>query len=921
MKNYPTYLLLLAGIVTASQSMTTPALGAPVSISANPIHLQRTSSLGTLSAVSLQSGVSAKLSNIQMARKNTGSILIYTLTYTNNTSSPYKLINAFSKVTTTEGITVKGTILPENKTKTIVPAHNQLSVTYYINSGTAASLKGTRVTMFGWDFNSSNYEKKLGSFKLPAAYSSAISQGQSKKVVINNLAMILKAEKLQTIRFNDKSYAVVMLNITNKGSETLSSPSYKTYLESAGGSSFELQLDHAGREYSIQPGSSRTVTYLTEIPAALNMKKMSLLITRNEPTLQLELPVASFQLPGTTTSSLVVPANKVKKLTIGSSTVETQLKQASMSTNGDKAAWVMQFRIKNTSSQAVTLPVYELAIKSSEGYAFPISTKALSGVTLKPLEDKVIQLAVDIPLKLKQSALQLQLVEPSAPTSSSTDSTDTKEAAPAPAADTFTLPTAFYKIPYAQEQMQSQQTEYTVDNSYGSFGVTLDSIQRMPWSTEDMVVAKIRLRNAGSSSVTIPDLNGQMKAENNRTSSPVQLVAENTDTSSLAAGDSAVYYVIGRFPYDHNLNQLKIELNTVPAKADTSAVAEPFLTLNTGQISSAVSKIAGGASFHIPTAGKRAEVKERRTITYQGTGQNIAYTELEMSSEETRTSNPSRLVAYYKTADNEYYEASVIQSNKAIRPKGKNLITIWSQLPTNVNTSQLTLYIGEGVKEGQLAQADDTPTAYINTVELALKKQTPAPVATLSSEMELFPYTFAMTRAVGTLVEGQDTVSFNMTYNLTKNSNYETGDTGHRLIMQWVDPSGQIQEKAMIPGTDLAAGQSLAYSTSLTSSAYKTTKTRKFTINVYDEFQGERIQLGSQSYNLDMVLTTVDNSSNTGSSAPAPVTPDTPDTPDTSANPDKPGTPDSAEKTGSTSKNSSTDNSKNSPSNTNGGKA
>ncbi|ANF98339.1 hypothetical protein [Paenibacillus bovis] len=920
MKNYPTYFLLLAGIVTSSQSIPTSVLAAPVSTSVPHAQIQRVSSLGSLSSVALQSGVSARLSNLQMARKNTGSILVYTLTYTNTTSSPYKLLNAFSKVTTSQGITTRGTVLPEDKTKTIVPAHNQLSVTYYIKPEAAASLNGTRITMFGWDFNSSNYEKKLGSFHIPAAYSPAAAKGHSQKVVIDNLPIVLKPAKLQTIRFNNTSYAVVMLNITNQGAETLDSPNYKTYLQSAGGSTFELRLDHAGREYRIAPGSSKTVTYLTEIPASLKMKKMSLLITRTEQTLQTELPVASFQLPEVTASNLVVPAGKVKTLTIGSSTIETQLKQASMSTSGDKAAWMIQFRVKNTGTQALTLPAYELALKSSEGYAFPIRTKALGSLTLKPLEDKVIQLSAEVPLKLKQSALQLQLVEPSVPaeSSSSSDSDTAAKPTAAPATSSIDLPTAFYKIPYTPEQTQSEQAEYTVDNSYGSFGVTLESIQRMPWSTEDMVVAKIRLRNAGSSSVTLPELTGSMRAENNRTSSPVQLVAENNESSSLAAGDSAVYYVIGRFPYDHNLNQLQLELNTAADKSDATADAsELFLTLRTGPINSAVSRIASGASFHIQTAGKRAEVKECRTITYTGAGQNIAYTELEMSSEETRTSNPSRLVAYYKTQDNEYYEAEVIQSSKAIRPKGKNLVTVWSQLPANVNTSQLTLYIGEGVKEGQLAQPSDTPTAYINAVELALKKQTPAPVTTLSSNMELFPYTFAVTRATGTLVEGQDTVSFNMTYNLTKNNNYETGDTGHRLILQWIDPSGQIQEKVMVPGTDLTTGQSLAYSTSLTSNAYKTTQSRKFTMNVYDEFQGERIQLGSQSYNLEMVLTTIDSSSNTGSSTPAPSTPDTPETPDTG----KSGTVDNSGNAGNTGKNTGSDSNTNHSSTTTGGKA
>ncbi|WP_340007801.1 hypothetical protein MHH52_08035 [Paenibacillus sp. FSL K6-0276] len=36
------------------------------------------------------------------------------------------------------------------------------------------------------------------------------------------------------------------------------------------------------------------------------------------------------------------------------------------------------------------LPTYELSIQTAEGYSIPVNAKALDNVTLKPLEEKLI---------------------------------------------------------------------------------------------------------------------------------------------------------------------------------------------------------------------------------------------------------------------------------------------------------------------------------------------------------------------------------------------------------------------------------------------------------------------------------------------------------------------------------------------------
>lgn len=110
-------------------------------------------------------------------------------------------------------------------------------------------------------------------------------------------------------------------------------------------------------------------------------------------------------------------------------------------------------------------------------------------------------------------------------------------------------------------------------------------------------------------------------------------------------------------PYTYQFNQLKITLQETSGESKNN-----FLSLSTNQLDSRVQEVAALSSFQIDLESKKAEVLERRTTVYQGASSNIMYTELEMNSEETRKSEQAQLVAYYKTPDNQYYEAEVNQS-------------------------------------------------------------------------------------------------------------------------------------------------------------------------------------------------------------------------------------------------------------------
>ncbi|WP_044878210.1 hypothetical protein [Paenibacillus sp. IHBB 10380] len=841
-KRRKTYAAVLLTTVLLSQSMAYEAYAASAGTSPVAKSTKAVFNLDKLGSIVLKSNVSVKLMDINISEQPSGNILTYTLRYSNGSGSNVSLIDYFSKVTTTGGTTVQGSPITSDATKESVPSKSGQTVTYYVNIGKATKVTGAKVSIFGWDFNSADYQKRLGVFTVPTNYSMVAAKGQSKKITMNNLPITTKAESLQKIQINGKVYMRIGISLTNSDTKVLSDPGFKAYLASASGSVFELTLDDASSGYKVQPQEKKMIYYLAEIPSYIKTDNMTLQFAEEDSTLKINLPVITFTLPALTASDSAVADYAVKKISINHNTVETQLKSASVYSENDTAKWNLLFRIKNLGNKSVALPAYELAIKAAEGYSIPVDTKALANLTLKPLEEKIIELSADVRLDLNQSKLMLQLTEPAA-------------------TDKIIFPTAYYQIPYSQESNNRLGLENMLENRHGTFGVKIDSIQRLPWADEDQIVAKISIRNTKSTTVKLPALKALVKAGLSDLSSTTQIVAKNAQTS-LAPHETAEIYVITKVPYSSSIKQLRIVLQETSGDDVTN-----FLTLNTSLLNNVMNTVVAGGSFPIDFTGKKAEIRERRTTVYNGSSSNMMYTELEMNSKEPRKSEQAQLVAYYRTPENEYYEAEVSQSSKATSPNGKNVVTVWSKIPLSVNTSELVLHIGEGVADGKLTAIGGKSTGYINTVRLSLNTAGVTPQSNLRS-VELFPYSLSLTNVVGTVREGEDTLDTVVTYNLSKNEAYEAGEYEHKLVLEIIDPNGQSMEKTLTLGTDLFIGNNKSYATTFKSNLYKKLRGGGIRMNLYDEFQGQRMLLGSQSYSLtyeELPTTSTDGTGSAGS--------------------------------------------------------
>ncbi|WP_341346234.1 hypothetical protein [Paenibacillus sp. FSL H3-0469] len=815
------YAVAMLSLAVLSQSIAFGAYAAAAGSSAGTAAAAALPTLEGLGAVSLKSGVSVKLLNAALQPQESGNILTYTLNYYNGTGSNVSLIDYFSKVTTSSGAVIQGKPVTGSAAVKSIPANSSQPVTYYVNAGKAAKINGVRIVLFGWDFSQANYQKKLGTFAIPGSYSTVTPRGQSKKLTLGELPVTGKAESLHIYKIDGKVYARVGVSFTNSGAKVLKDTGLKGYLVSPGGSRFELKADKA--DTPIQPKEKRILYYLADLPSYTKLGNMSLQFVQEDSALQIKLPVAEYKLPAAESPNFNVPVNAVKRLKVNNSAIETQLASAAVYSEDNLAKWSLKFRVRNTGNQAMTLPAYPFSLITAEGYSYPVSNTALAGLTLKPLEEQTVELSAELPLKLKQGMLRLQMTEPAE-------------------ADRIAFPAAIFQIPYSLQPDHLLATEYPVQNPLGTFVVKLEAVERLPWSDQDQVVTKVSLRNTGATTVQLPALTALLKAGDKDISGSAQLVIDGSATH-LAPRETAVLYIAGNLPYAYNLTKLKIILQYPSGETKAN-----FLTLFTSQVDNTLRTVAAGEPFQMGLTGKKAEVLERQTRIYPGTDSKLIYTELTMTNEELRRTQPAQLVGYYRTPDQQYFEAVISQPETALNPQEKSLVTVWSKLPPEINASELTLYLGQGIAEGKLTAPGAAPAAYIDTAGLALNAVNPAPQPSLQ-KLELFPYVMSVTQSTATLSEDRETIEAKLSYRLTRSGLYVAGLNEHKLVAELIDPFGQTSEKLLSLGEEVTgAGLTDSLSFSLNNRAYKALSSATVRVNIYDEFQGKRMLLGSETY-------------------------------------------------------------------------
>lgn len=752
------------------------------------------------------------------------SILTYTLTIQNNDSKTMDLLDYWSRVKTVSGTTYNTSLITKDKEKKKLSAGSSTTLTFMAKIGKSVKVNSLVFQVIKWDFNQAGYESLKGQFKIPTDYLTSTPAGQSKTIRVSDSPVKLQVGQVASYAAGDYNNVSVSLNLTNIGYKLFEDPKLKFVIRTASGANYPLSVDPTSVDYKLQPQDSRILNLVAQVPKSIKLTNMELQIAQDDETLKLTLPFATMQLPNVTDSLAAIEPNVEKYLPVGSGKIAVSVAGASVSQNYEEHDVTVRFGFRNTSGMTVTVPKYQFILLTSDGYRLPISTAALDSLTLQPLEERFITLPVTVPANVSITKSRLLMNLPAA--------TDSKES--------VDYPVGIFAVPEAQPAQNAIGQKQFVQTKNGILGVTLSSLQRLPWSDGDLLTARITIDNTNFKTTVLPELTGLIKIDSAKLTNDTKLIASQT-TGLLGANTSTDLYVTAKVPSSLDFNQVQVYLQEKIGEGSSE-----WIQFNNSGTIPEVATVSKGSSYQITTQGRQQEASVLRSFVYSGVSSDLIYTELEVKNKEEHQIDLSQFTGVYQAASGQTYKASVSQIDTSAGPEEKSVVALWAKVPKRITTTDMKLIVGEGITEDKLTPIKGEATGYVNAAALELGVSTPA-VSTNLNSLNLFPYHLNI-KSVNAALNGSRSVNVTFDYNLERNMDYSIGEFGHKFLVEVVDSSGRAFEKEFAPETDLRLTNGGSASFSLDDAIFEDKKSGSYTLNVYDLFQGQKMKLGSQSF-------------------------------------------------------------------------
>ena len=798
--------------------------------------------LANVPAVKVTARSTVSLTDVNILSQNDGNTVTYTLTYKNNDSKPMMMLDYWSKVKTSGGTSFSPKLIAKDQEKKSVSPGSTVDLTYVMKVGREVKLSDLNFLIVKWDFSKPNYESTVGKFVVPASYSITTPVGKTKTVRLSDSAVKVKVSGIKVYPGeNKKQYVKVGVNLSNISYKLLDNPNVKWILRAPGGTNYPLTLDKDSTGISIQAQANKTLSLMASIPTAVKLEKSELLLVEEQGEEKTALPVAALQLPEASQTNVNTEANQPNLISIDGQTVSTLLESARIRGEDEEYDLTMQWVLKNQGKKEVKIPKYALEIRTEDGTSYPIETKALDDLKLKPGSTKTIKLTSTIQGDGDTSKIKFVVMTPSSKDESK-EGTGTSTGA---SGFEFSYPVGIYTIPDSVTSGDGLTTETVIKNSKGTFGVSVGSLQRLPWTDSDIIAAKVTIRNASAKTVQLPELGAMFTIDSARIDGDTKLI-QAQGGKLLGPGMVTEAYLLTKIPSELNMQRLELTLLEKVGEQETN----DWITLTTSGLIQPLAYVSSGKFFTQGTSEKETELGVRRTYVYPGASSDIVYTEFEMTNKSLRQNGLGKLVGYYKTADGMYYKAQAKQANRIPGPGQKSIVTFWAKVPKSVKTlSDMRLIVGEGVADNKFVTGDGDATAYVNATSFEIQPKS-LPVLSSLNDIDLYPFKFSGANIRGFLTGGT-AVSFEMIYSLTQEEAVDSGESAHKYILSVTDGSGKVFDKELGLGTDLKTGINQTFTWSIDDRVFDKIRGGSYRVALYDVFEGQRIRLAEQGYSYD----------------------------------------------------------------------
>ncbi len=792
--------------------------------------------------VKLNSKSTLSISNAQFLMQDKGKVLAFTVTITNNSSSPIDLTDYWLRIKTKSGKSFKANVKESDKEITTISPKTSQFITYYSVVDNATTLTDLMFEVVKWDFNVANYERTLGVIKASSKETNQAAAYKAQVMIVNSTKIRSAIKQAFITKDQGNAYIAVNFLLENVGLKPADLSKINFYIQTESNSVYKVSAAEL-ETMSLQPNERKITTLTVKLPSSVASKKLSLVMGINDEASKVILPTGAFLLPALT-SSPVTAVGKQRSVYLSGQQVTTSIGKASLEDKGDESGLSVDYKLVNNGSEAIKLPELEIYLRTKQNVNYPL-TFTKDETNLLPGIEKTLTLTGDIPSSVKVADAEIVVRT-------------------VPSDKDLGYVVGTYKT-NSTIQEGSLGSAFTLDK----YSIKLNNIQRSPLEDSDMLVADLSITNNDKVSRKIPSLSGYFLINGVKVEGEATAVALD-DTISIAPGEIYNMVVYTKIPYTTTVNKIAF-VAVEPVKDKAAKVLYQF----SGQSLSAVPSYSTTTPYEITSVGKKSSVKLIRHAVFSSLSNKQFYAEFVVENKESRMANIGNLGGYLLDSQGQVVPITFASLKNKVLPNGKVLLTAWAILPSGFTSDQdYRLYLGQAVGStdgsgggttGTEGNAASSSSAIARMVSYQLTKSSQVGVNTSLNNISVAGYSISLSKLYAQLrtsgsytIEGVEVRSY---YTLEKDSQYDyvTGD--HKLTFEFVNgdskqatftktyslPSSvsdgsKSQEDQLKTGTNIEL--SIPFNADNVQSQIDEYK--QYTLNIYDEFQGTKLLIATK---------------------------------------------------------------------------
>ncbi|WP_027087187.1 hypothetical protein [Cohnella panacarvi] len=577
--------------------------------------------------------------------------------------------------------------------------------------------------------------------------------------IVNNV-LLMPSDNNQVLSFT--------LSITNNSNSELNVIDYWANVSTKSGTKMNVQMA-TNNVNKVPAKTSANIIFFSKV--ANNIKLSDLIIkviqwdfsATNYSRVLGEVSVAARYNP-------VTPANS--GIAVAVEDVETvfTIKQTVMGKSESYYRPEIKLNIKNNGKRAVTLPDYQLYVITGNNVMFPLENKGIKGTVLNPLMEKEFTLTVSIPLSAKAGGWKLGIMNPIL---------EGKEK----------IPVALFELVESNVQVGEQSGKYySFTNAQGMYYIKLDSVNRLPFEDDDLIVSNLTLANKSTKTLTIPKLSGEYLLND---SIEVSATSNNNDKLiALKPGETTSVQLVGKVPYTFDISKMNVTVQ----QSDTGSGSTPEVTdlvefAHSGEFTK-VKEVAWNTGFKIEDVGYRSDVKISEMKRFIGLNADIIAAQIQVVNSEKRQATLPKLAGYYEKDDGTIYPVNLELPTEKVAPNGNAILYAWATIPKTAATQEFKLVLGKAVEvksdnASGSGQSSTQLAGYLMPYSFVLPADQQAKTSLADISMSPFTLTFNQIRTQLEYVSS--TVSVKFDYNLTQDLLTRANLKDHKIVIEIKD--------------------------------------------------------------------------------------------------------------------------------------